>query len=81
MPIGDASSSDNHSGGATPFKVQIKFGIPIFKVNIDADIIDIWLYMLEGYFLVHDFSNREKINFVLLKVSPHIKEWWETYYE
>jgi len=37
--------------------------------------------MLEGYFSVHDFSSWENINFSLLKAAPHIKDWWETYYE
>jgi len=37
--------------------------------------------MLEGYFFVHDFSSREKITFAILKAAPHIKDWWETYYE
>jgi hypothetical protein len=37
--------------------------------------------MLEGYFLVDNFSDREKITFSLLKVVPHVKYWWETYYE
>jgi len=37
--------------------------------------------LLEGYFLVHDFSNMEKITFSLLKAAPHIKDSWETYYE
>jgi len=36
---------------------------------------------LEGYFSVHDFSKWENITFVLLKVVPRIKDWWETYYE
>ena len=27
-------------------------------------------------FLVHNFSNREKI-----KVVPHVKDWWDTYFE
>jgi hypothetical protein len=36
------------------------------------------LNILEGYFSVHDFSNRENITFVLLKVIPHVKDWWET---
>ena len=35
----------------------------------------------EGYFLVDEFSNQEKITFALLKATPHIKDWWETYYE
>jgi hypothetical protein len=39
------------------------------------------LNLLEGYFSVHNFSNREKITFALLKVVPHVKDWWETIYE
>jgi hypothetical protein len=66
----DASSSNSHSGGATPFKVQVNFDIPIFEGQIDADVVDKWLNMLEGYFSVHEFSNREKITFSLLKVTP-----------
>ena len=37
--------------------------------------------MLEGYFSIHDFSSQEKIIFALIKAAPHIKDWWETYYE
>jgi hypothetical protein len=77
-PTGDASSSN---GGATPFKVQINFDIPIFEGHIDADMVDKWLNMLEGYFFVHNFSNREKITFVLLKAFPHVKDWWENFCE
>ena len=36
LPIGDASSL---SGGTAPFKVQIKFDIPIFEGRIDADVV------------------------------------------
>lgn len=36
---------------------------------------------LEGYFSVHDFSGWENIIFALLKVTPHVKDWWETYYK
>jgi hypothetical protein len=39
------------------------------------------LNLLEGYFSVHNFSNREKITFSLLKVIPHVKDWWDTYSE
>ena len=41
LPTGGASSSSNHSGGATPFKVQVKFDIPIFDGRIDVDGIAI----------------------------------------
>jgi hypothetical protein len=66
---------------ATPFKVQVKFNIPIFEVQIDADVVYRWLNLLEGYFSVHDFSDQERIIFVLLKAAPHVKDWWETYWE
>jgi hypothetical protein len=39
------------------------------------------LNLLEGYFFVHNFFDREKITYVLLKVSPHVKYWWETFCE
>lgn len=77
----DASSSNDHSRGANPFKVQVNFDIPILEGLIDADVVDKWLDLFEGYFSVHDFSNLEKITFALLKPAPHIKDWWETYYE
>ena len=70
IPTSGASTSNNHSGGATPFKVQVNFDIPIFEVQIDAYVVDRWLNLLEGYFLVHDFFDRENIIFSLLKVAP-----------
>ena len=78
LPTGDASSS---SGGAAPFKVQINSDIPIFEGQIDANVVDKWLNLLEGYFSVHNFLNKEKIIFALLKVIPHAKDWWETFCE
>jgi hypothetical protein len=78
LPTGDASSSNR---GVAPFKVQINFDIPIFEGQIDADVVDTWLNLLEGYFSIHKFSNREKITFALLKVVPHVKDWWETFCE
>jgi hypothetical protein len=81
IPTSSASTSNNHSGGATPFKVQVNFDIPIFEGQIDADVVDRWLNLLEGYLSVREFSNRERIVFALLKVAPHVKEWWETYSE
>ena len=73
IPTGGASTSRSHSGGATPFKVQVNFDIPIFDGQIDADAIDRWLNLLEGYFSVHEFSDREKIIFALLKAAPMSK--------
>jgi len=81
LPRGDASTSNSYSGSATPFKVQVNFEIPIFEGQIDANVVDKWLNLLDGYFSVHEFLSREKIVFALLKVAPHVKDWWETYCE
>jgi hypothetical protein len=78
LPTRDASSSSCH---AAPSKVQVNFDIPIFEGLTDEDVLDKWLNLLEGYFSVHNFSNREKITFVLLKSVPHVKDWWDNYYE
>lgn len=65
LPKGEASSSDGH---AIPFKVHVNYDIPLFEGLIDADVVDKWLNLLEGYFLVHNFFDREKITFALLNV-------------
>ena len=70
LPTSETSSSTNHSRGATHFKVQVNFDIPRFEGQIDGDIVEKLLNMLEGYFSVHEFSNRENITFSLLKVTP-----------
>ena len=78
LPTWDTYSS---SRGATPFKVHINFDIPIFEGHIDANVVDKWLNLLEGYFSIHNFLNRENITFALLKVIPHVKYWWENFCE
>jgi hypothetical protein len=67
-----AYSSNNHFGSTSPFKVQVNFDIPIFEGQIDVDAIDKWLNLLEGYFSVHNFFDRENITFALLKSLPHV---------
>jgi hypothetical protein len=76
-----AYSSRGHFGGTSPFKVQVTFYIPIFKGQIDADALEKWLNMLEGYFSVHIFFNKEMITFTVCKATPHAKHWWEIYWE
>ena len=76
-----ASSTISQFGDATPFKVQVKFDIPFFKGQIDANALDNWLNVIEGYFSVHKFFDREKITFLLLKAILHVKNWWDTYWE
>jgi hypothetical protein len=49
--------------------------------QIDADVVDKWLNLLEGYFSVHNFSDKEKSTFALLKAITHVKDWCESYYE
>ena len=61
--------------------LNINFNIPIFEGYIDVDAVDKWLNLLEGYFSIHKFSNREKITFALLKAVPHVKDWWKNFCE
>jgi hypothetical protein len=75
------SSSSSGFGDSTPFKVQVNFYIPIFEVHINADALEKWLNLLEGYFSIHNFSDREKLTFALFNSFPHVKHWWETYWE
>jgi hypothetical protein len=56
IPTGDTYSS---RGSTATFKVQINFDIPIFEGQIDTDVVDKWLNLLEGYFSIHNFLNRE----------------------
>jgi hypothetical protein len=74
-----ASSSNIHFGITSPFKVHVNFDIPVFEDQIDVDALDKWLNMLEGYFSIQNFFDRENITFALLKSLPHVKHWWETY--
>jgi hypothetical protein len=76
-----AYSSKKHFGSTFPFKVQVNFYFLIFEGQVDVNALDKWLNLLEGYFSVHHFSDREKITFSLLKDIPHVKHWWETYWE
>ena len=76
MPtVASASSTSSRFGDATPFKVQVNLDIPLFEGNIDVDALDNWLNVLEGYLSVHNFFDREKITFVLLKAVPHLRNW------
>ena len=77
----DTSTSSDHFGGMAPVKVQVNFDIIVFECQIDVDALEKWVNLLDGYFLVYNFSDRENITFTLLKVVPHVKDWWETYCE
>ena len=66
-------STSNRFGDATSFKVQVNFDIPLFEVHIDVGAIYKWLNVLEGYFSIHNFFDRENITFALLKVVPHVQ--------
>jgi hypothetical protein len=76
-----ASSKSNLFGGATPFKIQVSFDIPIFEGHKDVDTLEKWLNILEGYYSVQKKFDGEKITFALLKSLPRVKVWWEGYWE
>jgi hypothetical protein len=72
---------------------QVNFDIPLFEGLIDANVVDKWLNLLEGW---DTYSSRLsfkspcytakytillKVGHLLLKVVPHVKEWRDTYSE
>ena len=79
--VTDAPATSSRFGDATPFKVQFNFDIPLFEGKINANALYNWLNFIEGYFSVHNFFDREKITFALLKTVPHVQNWWHTYCE
>jgi hypothetical protein len=66
-------SSSGHFGSTSPSQEQVNFDIPIFEGQIDAESLEKWSTLLEGYFSVHNFSDKERITFALLKSLPHVK--------
>ena len=76
MTVGSLSTSSRF-WGTNPFKVQVNFEIPLFEGKIDANALEKWLSLLEGYFSVQKNFDNEKITFALLKSLPHVKDWWD----
>jgi hypothetical protein len=81
MVATEASLTRSHFTSATPFKVQVNFYIPLFEGQIDAYALEKWLNLLEGYYSIQKISDSEKITFTLLKSLPHVRAWWEGYWE
>ena len=76
--VASAYSMSSQFRDANPFKVQLNFDIPLFEFQINVDSLDKWLNVLEVYFFVHNFFDRENITFALLKAVPSVKNWWDT---
>jgi hypothetical protein len=51
-------STRNHFGGATPFKVQVNFVIPLFGGQIDIDALEKMVKYARGLFLYPKFLQR-----------------------
>ena len=81
LAVADLPSMRNHFRDETPFKVQVNFYIPLFGGQIDVGALCKLLNVLEGYFYVHNFFDRENITFSLLKEIPRVQNWWGTYWE
>jgi hypothetical protein len=68
----EASSTSNHFEGVSPFKVQFDFYIPLFEGQIDADALEKWWNLLEGYYFIQKNFDSKKITFTLLKDLYHV---------
>lgn len=67
---GNAYPSNSHFGGATPFKVQVSFEIPIFEGQKDANIVDRWLNMLGRIFFSSRLFQKGKYFFCTPQSNP-----------
>jgi hypothetical protein len=65
--------SSSHFRGVTPFKVQVNPDIPFFEGQINADALEKWLNLPEGYYSVQKNFDGENITFPLLKVLPCVR--------
>jgi len=81
MATTEVSSTRNHFTSATPFKVQVNFYISLFEGEIDENALEKWLNLLEGYYFIQKHFDNEKMTFALLKSLPHVRDWWEGYWE
>ena len=79
--VANSPSMSKHFRDETSFKIQYKFHIPLFEGQIDANSLDNWLDVLEGYFSIQNFYDRENITFTLLKAVSHVQNWRGTYWE
>jgi hypothetical protein len=77
----EASSTSNNFRGVAPFKVQVNFDTPLFEGQIDGDALEKWLHLLEGYYSIQNNFESKNITFALLKSLPHVRVWWEGYWE
>jgi hypothetical protein len=75
----DAPSTSRSFGETMSFNEQFNFDIPLFEDRIVATCkcFEKRLDQLEGYFSFNNFTNNEKITFAPLKMSSHVKHWWE----
>ena len=68
------TSCNMHFGGATHFKLQAKFEIPLFQVHIDTNALVEWLNVL---LLISKKIGSENITFTHIKSFSHEKYWWD----
>jgi hypothetical protein len=58
IEVGSSSTRD-HFGSISSFNLQVNFYIPVFEGQINAEALEKWLTLLEGYFSVHNFSTKK----------------------
>ena len=63
------SSSSNHFGGTSPFKVQVNFDIPVFERQIDAEALEKWLTCWKVISLFTIFPTKKRSPSHSLKIS------------
>ena len=73
----------SHSNNASPnmpyFKLDVKFELPIYNGDVDAEKLDNWIKQLEVYCRVQGITNDpSRIQLATLRMSGMALTWWES---
>ena len=73
------SSSHNASPNMPYFKLDVKFELPIYNGDVDAEKLDNWIKQLEVYCRVQGINgDPSRIQLATLRMSGMALTWWES---
>ena len=75
--------SHSHNANASPnmpyFKLDVKFELPIYNGDLDAEKLDNWIKQLEVYCRVQGITDDpSRIQLATLRMSGMALTWWES---
>lgn len=63
----------------SPLKLEVKFDLPTYDGEVNAEKLDFWIKQIEVYYRVHEIlDERTKIQLATLKLGGLALIWWES---